>query len=68
MGYQCRDCSYRGSKITSAGSCPACGSYAISRGAGGASNEEPKPRTLQLTLLLALWATFAGLILFRLLS
>ncbi|MEQ9465251.1 MAG: hypothetical protein RJQ10_16430 [Haliea sp.] len=68
MGYHCRDCSYRGNKLTSAGSCPACGSYAIGLGTKGPRNEEPKPRKLQMTLLLALWAGFVGLLLYRFLS
>ncbi len=68
MGYQCRDCSYRGNKVTSAGSCPACGSFAVSRGTGGVQKEEPRPRTLQLALLVALWGAFAGLVLLRLVS
>ncbi|MEQ8801970.1 hypothetical protein [Haliea sp.] len=68
MRYHCRECSYRGNKLSPAGSCPACGSFDIHVGIGELQQAEPKSRKLQLAVLIALWAVFAGLLLSRLLS
>jgi len=64
MTYTCKDCSYRGVKSGQDGSCPACGSFNLSR----ASSEAPQPRRarLRVLLLVTLWVYLIGLILWKL--
>lgn len=67
MRYQCRDCSYRGDKVSQAGSCPACGSFNIVREQQPGSDAK-SGRTWQLRLLVALWTVLIGMIVHKLLS
>lgn len=68
MRYHCRECSYRGVTVDSRGGCPACGSLDIHISVGEKAPEPPKSRKLQLTVMVALWATFAALVLAKLWS
>lgn len=66
MRYHCRECSYRGAKVDGRGGCPACGSLDIHISVGERAPEPPKSRTLQLSIMVLLWLTFAGLVLWKL--
>ena len=65
MNYVCKDCSYRGSKSGQDGSCPACGSFNLSR-TTGRETEAPKPGKLRLVLMVGLWVYLIGLIIWKL--
>jgi len=65
MEHQCRDCSYKGKRL-SQGACPACGSANIGRLKQG--EENPKPHSkLSAMVMLALWVLFAYLLFDKLL-
>jgi hypothetical protein len=64
MTYTCKDCSYRGTKSSSDGSCLACGSFNLSR--GDAEPEKPESSRLRVGLLVGLWVYLIGLILWKL--
>lgn len=65
MIYTCKDCSYRGKSVGQDGSCPACGSFALSR---GNSNPPAKPISgkLRIILLVGLWTYLIALIIWKL--
>jgi hypothetical protein len=56
MVYYCRDCSYKGTKRSANGYCPACGSARIGLQGKTAEAEDPAPRRTQLVLVVLLWA------------
>lgn len=67
MAYHCSDCSYRGKRGGPMGECPACGSFNLSL--EGAQRADAVPATVskfRMTLLVAVWAVFLGLLAWKL--
>ena len=60
MKYSCYDCSYQGNKRTGTGECPACGSFNYKTDRERKPEEEEKPKTWRLVLLVSLWAYLIG--------
>ena len=66
MAYFCNDCSYRSPRSGQAGKCQACGSYNLTSGAGGGTQEKKPPGKARLVILAVLWAYLLGTIIWKL--
>lgn len=60
MEHQCRDCSYRGTRL-SQGACPACGSANIGRPRKGDESAKPDAK-VSTFVMLGLWVLLAYLL------
>ena len=55
MAYYCRDCSYKGSKRSAGGFCPACGSAKFRQQGEKTAPDTPETRKGPLLVLVFLW-------------